>query len=41
MNTKLLKGSPAYYINCLIVLILMFGFRLLPPIGAITEVGMG
>lgn len=41
MQGKLLKGSPAYYINCLIVLLLMFGFRFLPPVGGITEVGMG
>ncbi|MEL7567067.1 MAG: SLC13 family permease [Dehalobacterium sp.] len=41
MNDKLFKGSTAYYINCLIVLLLMFGFRFIPPIGAITEIGMG
>lgn len=41
MQGKLLKGSPAYYVNCVIVLLLMFGFRFLPPLGSITEVGMG
>ena len=41
MSQRLLKGSPAYYINCVVVLVLMFGFRFLPPVGGITEIGMG
>ena len=38
---KLLKGSPAYYVNCLVVLLLMFGFKYLPAPGSITQMGMG
>ena len=40
-NVRLLKGKPAYYINCAIVVLIMLFFRLLPPFGSITEVGMG
>lgn len=40
-NARLLKGKPAYYINCAVVVVIMLSFRLLPPFGSITEVGMG
>ena len=43
MGTKtgaLLKGSKTYYLNCVIAIVLMFVFRLVPPFGQITEAGM-
>lgn len=40
MKTKLLKGSPAYYVNCVIVLLLMFCFKFIPAPEPITQMGM-
>ena len=44
MNAALEKKkagySPAYIINVIITLALMFGFGFLPPIGSITPIGM-
>jgi len=44
MNAALEKKkagySPAYIINVIITLALMFGFGFLPPIGGITPIGM-
>ena len=40
MKTKLMKGTPAYYINSVIVLLLMFCFRFIPAPAPITELGM-
>ena len=40
MNAKLFKGSPAYYINSLIVLLLMFAFKYIPAPEPITQMGM-
>lgn len=41
MNNKMFKGSTAYYINSLIVVLLMFCFKLIPAPDPITQVGMG
>ena len=41
MKARLSMNSPAYYIWSIVVLFLMFGFRVLPPVSPITEVGMG
>ncbi|MBU9738289.1 SLC13 family permease [Diplocloster agilis] len=41
MKEKLFCGSKKYYINSAITIVLMFGFRFLPPIGTISQVGMG
>jgi len=38
MSSK--SNNIKYYVNCFIGIALMFGFGYLPPIGAITEVGM-
>ena len=40
MNTKLMKGTPKYYINSAIVLLLMFCFRFIPAPAPITQMGM-
>ena len=39
-NKKLLKGTPTYYINAAIVLLLMFCFKYIPAPEPITEMGM-
>ena len=41
MKARLSMNSPAYYIWSIVVLFLMFGFRILPPVSPITAVGMG
>ncbi len=40
MNSKMFKGSPAYYINSLIVVLLMFAFKYIPAPEPITQMGM-
>ena len=40
MNSKMFKGSPAYYINSLVVLLLMFAFKYIPAPEPITQMGM-
>lgn len=41
MKEKLFCGTKKYYINSAVTLLLMFGFRFLPPLGTISPMGMG
>ena len=43
MSTKIAwsKNNPIYFLHAAIVVFFMFGFKYLPPVGGITEVGMG
>lgn len=40
-NMETAKFDKKYFLNCALVLIVMFGFGLLPPFGEMTQFGMG
>lgn len=37
---RVLKGTPFYYVSLIITVVLMFGFKLLPPFATLTPLGM-